>query len=190
MNGFGVAGPLKKASGWAIVWAVLIIIAGIIALSLPLMSGIGVAIVVGWLLVVSGVFHLIEAFHAKGAGAFFWRLLVGGIYLIGGFDIAMHPAFGLITLTLVLGIILMIQGVLGVVGFFGYRSHPGAYWILLNALFALGFGIFIWWDGPRAATWVIGTLVGFTLIFSGVTRLMLWGAVRKSLKTSGPDSSV
>ena len=182
MDESGAANPLRKASGWAIVWAVLIIIAGIIAVSLPLLSGLGVAIVVGWLLVISGIFHLIEAFHAKGTGTFFWRLLVGGIYLIGGFDIAIHPAFGLLTLTLVLGIILIVQGIIGIVGFFGYRSLPGAYWILLNAIFALGFGIFIWWDGARAAVWVIGTLVGFTLIFSGITRLLLWAAIHKALK--------
>ncbi|HTV04712.1 MAG TPA: DUF308 domain-containing protein [Acidobacteriaceae bacterium] len=180
-----VGSQLRKASSWAIAWAVLIIIAGIIAVSLPLLSGLGVAIVVGWLLVISGIFHLIDAFHAKATGAFFWRLLVGGIYLIGGFDIAVHPAFGLITLTLVLGIILIMQGIIGIVGFFGYRSLPGAYWILLNAIFALGFGIFIWWDGARAAVWVIGTLVGFTLIFSGVTRLLIWGSVHKALRSSG-----
>jgi len=184
MNGSSIAGPLKKASGWAIAWAILIIFAGIIALSLPLISGIGVTIVVGWLLVIAGIFHLIEAFHAKGAGSFFWRLLVGGIYVIGGFDIAMHPAAGLVTLTLVLGIILILQGIIGIVGFFGYRSVPGAVWILLNALCALGFGIFIWWDGPRAAVWVIGTLVGVMLIFNGVARLMIWGAVHKTLSGS------
>lgn len=177
-------GQLKKASGWAIMWAILIIVAGIFALSLPLVSGIAIAILVGWLLMISGVFHLIEAFHAKATGTFFWRLLVGGIYLVGGFDIAIHPTFGLLTLTLVLGIILIVQGIIGVVGFFGYRSLPGAYWILLNAIFALGFGVFIWWDGARAAVWVIGTLVGFTLIFSGVTRLLIWGSVHKALKGS------
>lgn len=179
-----VTGSLKKVSGWAIVWEILIIIAGCFAVSLPLLSGLGVAIVVGWLLVISGIFHLIDAFHAKATGTFFWRLLVGGIYVIGGFDIAVHPAKGLLALTLVLGIILIVQGIIGIVGFFGYRSRPGAYWILLNAIFALGFGIFIWWDGARAAVWVIGTLVGFTLIFSGFTRLMIWGSVRKALKDS------
>ena len=184
MDGPDVTGSLKKASGWAIVWAILIILAGCFAVSLPLLSGLGVAIVVGWILVISGIFHLIEAFHAKATGTFFWRMLVGGIYVIGGFDIAVHPAAGLLTLTLLLGIILIVQGVIGIVGFFGYRSLPGAYWILFNAIFALGFGIFIWWDGKRAAVWVIGTLVGFTLIFSGITRLMLWGAVRKALKNS------
>ncbi|HUY80161.1 MAG TPA: DUF308 domain-containing protein [Acidobacteriaceae bacterium] len=181
-----VPNQLRKVSGWAIVWAILIIFVGIVAVSLPLLSGLGVAIVVGWLLVISGVFHLIEAFHTKATGTFFWRLLVGGIYLVGGFDIAIHPTAGLLTLTLILGIILIVQGIIGVVGFFGYRSLPGAYWILLNAIFALGFGVFIWWDGARAAVWIIGTLVGFTLIISGVTRLLLWRAVHKALMKSQP----
>jgi uncharacterized membrane protein HdeD (DUF308 family) len=44
--------------------------------------------------------------------------------------------------------------------------------------------LLIWWDGPRAALWIIGTLVGINLIFSGVSRLMIWGAVRKSLAES------
>ena len=184
MNEPEVSNELRKASGWAIVWAILIIFAGVIAVSLPLLSGIGIAIVVGWLLAISGIFQLIEAFHAKASGTFFWRLLVGGVYLIGGFDIAIHPAEGLLTLTLVLGIVLIGQGIIGIVGFFGYRSRPGAYWILVNAILAVGFGVFIWWDGKRAAAWVIGTLVGFILIVTGVTRLLLWGAIRRALKNS------
>lgn len=184
MSEGSIAGSLKTASGWSIVWAVLIIIAGVVAISLPLISGIGVTIVVGWLLVISGIFHLIESFHAKGAGAFFWRLLVGVIYVIGGFYIAVHPAFGLITLTLWLGIILIVQGVFAIAGYFAHRALPGAGWILFNGICALLLGLIIWWDGPRAAVWVIGTLVGVNLIFSGVTRLMLWGAVRNALGSS------
>jgi uncharacterized membrane protein HdeD (DUF308 family) len=176
-----VAGSLKRVSGWAIAWAVLVILAGVVAISLPLISGIGVTIVVGWLLVISGILHLVESFEARGAGAFFWRLLVGIIYVIGGFDIAIHPTFGLITLTLVLGIILIVQGLIAIGGFFGHRRLPGSGWILLNGIIALLLGLLIWWDGPRAAVWVIGTLVGVNLIFSGVTRLMMWGAVHRSL---------
>lgn len=172
---------LKRASGWAIAWAVLIILAGIIAIFLPFISGIAITILVGWLLFVSGIFHLVEAFHARGAGSFFWRLLVGLVYLIGGFDIFIHPAFGLITLTLVLGIILILQGVLAIGGFLAVRARPGAGWILLNGIVALLLGLLIWWDGPRAAVWLIGTLVGINLIFSGVTRLMIWSAVHRSL---------
>jgi uncharacterized membrane protein HdeD (DUF308 family) len=184
MGTSGAAFSLQKASAWAIAWAVLIIIVGIIMISLPFIAGLSVAIVVGWLLVIAGIFTLVEAFHARGAGSIIWRLLVGVVYVIGGFDIAMHPAFGLITLTLVLGIIMIVQGVIGLYGFFQHRGLPGAGWILFNALVALAFGLFIWWDGPRAAVWVIGTLLGVNLIFSGVTRLMIWSSVHRVLKAA------
>jgi len=171
---------LKKASGWAIAYAILIILAGFASLMLPFASGIAIAILVGWLLVFSGVFHAADAFHAKGVGAFLWRFLVGIVYIVGGLYIAFHPAFGLLTLTFVLGIILLIQGVIGIASFFRHRTLPGVGWILFNSIVTALLGLIIWWDGPRAAVWVIGTLVGINFIFSGVSRLMLWFALRKS----------
>lgn len=178
-NGIGVS--LKRASVWAIAWAVVIILAGILAISVPLVSGLAITIVVGWLLLIAGIFHLIEAFHTKGTGAFFWRLLVGIVYVIAGFSIAVHPAAGLVTLTLILGIMLIVQGVIAISAYFAHRALPGAAWMLLNGILALLLGVLIWWSGPGAAAWVIGTLVGINLIFSGTTRLFLWGAVHRSL---------
>jgi len=179
------AAPLKKASGWGIAFAILIILAGIIAIILPFTAGIAITIVIGWLLVVSGVFHLVDAFHAKGVGAFFWRLLVGIVYIVGGLDIAFHPAWGLVVLAFVLAIILMVQGIFTLIGFFRHRKMHGAGWMLFNGIVTILLSLIIWWDGPRAAVWVIGTLVGIHLIFSGISRLMIWGAVRKSL-TAAP----
>jgi len=174
------AAPLKKASGWGIAFAILIILAGIIAIILPFTAGIAITIVIGWLLVVSGVFHLVDAFHAKGVGAFFWRLLVGIVYIVGGLDIAFHPAWGLVVLAFVLAIILMVQGIFTLIGFFRHRKMHGAGWMLFNGIVTILLSLIIWWDGPEAARWVIGTLIGIHLIFSGVSRLMIWSAVRKS----------
>ena len=148
MNESVLTPPIKTASSWGIAFAILIIIAGILAISLPLASGIGITIVVGWLLVCSGVFHIADAFHAKGAGSFAWRLLVGVVYIIGGLDLAFVPLRGLLTLTFVLAIILLVQGVIGIVSFFSHRGMHGAAWVLVNALITLFLGLLIWWDGP------------------------------------------
>jgi uncharacterized membrane protein HdeD (DUF308 family) len=185
MNDLASAFPLRttlsKVSGWGIAFAVLIIIAGFIAIAIPFISGIAITIVIGWLLVISGVFHIADAFHAKGAGSFFWRLLVGAVFIIGGLDIAFVPLRGLFTLTFVLGVILLVQGVIGLVAFFRHRTMHGAGWVLFNALVTLLLGGIIFYDGPGAAVWIIGTLVGINLIFSGVSRLMIWSALRKGL---------
>jgi uncharacterized membrane protein HdeD (DUF308 family) len=37
----------------------------------------------------------------------------------------------------------------------------------------------IWSTWPSSATWVIGTLVGISMLFSGITRLMLSIALRR-----------
>lgn len=176
------SGVLSKASGWAIAWAILIIIAGLIAISLPFISGIAITILLGWLILVSGFFHVIEAFHARGAGSFTWRLVVGIIYIIGGLAIFFHPAFGLLTLTLVLGILFLIQGAVSIGAFFGHRALPGSWWMLINGIIDLALGVLIWWEGASAALWLVGTLVGFILIFSGVTRLMIWSAIHRSFR--------
>ena len=81
----------------------------------------------------------------------------------------------------VLAIILMVQGIFTLIGFFRHRKMHGAGWLLFNSLITILLSLLIWWDGPGAAVWVIGTLVGIHLIFSGISRFMIWGAVRKSL---------
>jgi uncharacterized membrane protein HdeD (DUF308 family) len=175
--------PIKKASGWGIAFAVLIIIAGIVALMLPFASGIAITIVIGWILVVSGVFTVADAFHGKGVAHFLWRLLVGLVFIFGGLDIAFVPLRGLFTLTFVLAVILLVQGIIGIISFFRHRTMHGAGWVLFNALVTLLLSGIIWHDGPGAAVWVIGTLVGIHLIFSGISRLMIWSAVRKAVTT-------
>jgi uncharacterized membrane protein HdeD (DUF308 family) len=172
---------VRRASGWGIAYAILIILVGLLAISLPFASGIGVTIAIGWLLLLSGIFHIAEAFHPHDTGSVIWRVLVGVVYVVGGLELIFHPAFGLITLTFVLAIILCVQGAIGLIAFFQHRTLPGAPWILINAIITLFLGLLIWREGAYAAVWVIGTLVGINLIFNGISRLMLWSGARRSL---------
>ncbi len=178
--------PIKKVSGWGIAFAILIILAGIMALALPFASGIAIAIVIGWLLVISGVFHLADAFHSKGAGAVIWRVLIGIVLIFGGIDIAFFPVRGLFTITFVLGIILVVQGVISIVSYWGHRRMHGVGWILFNGVVSILLGAMIWYEPSTAAAWIIGTLVGIHLIFNGITRLMIWSAVRKAVTSPAP----
>ncbi len=50
--------------GWFMALGVLLILLGMTALGAPFASGIGVSLLVGWLLVISGVAHGIHAFKA------------------------------------------------------------------------------------------------------------------------------
>ena len=46
---------LKRASGTSLVLAIVLIIFGILAIALPLVSSIGVALVIGWMAIFAGI---------------------------------------------------------------------------------------------------------------------------------------
>src|ERR1700751_2762615 len=120
---------LRQASGWAIVWGVLLIMFGIVAIGSPLLAAVAVNALLAWLIILAGVVHLVIAFHAHGAGSVIWKVLVGIAYLLFGGYLILHPALGVVALTLVLASLFLIEGILGIVMFFTMRSVGGSSWV-------------------------------------------------------------
>jgi uncharacterized membrane protein HdeD (DUF308 family) len=56
---------------------------------------------------------------------------------------------------------------------------PGSSWLLLDGIVTLILAILIWRSWPSSSEWVIGTLVGISMVFSGVSRLSLSLAARR-----------
>jgi uncharacterized membrane protein HdeD (DUF308 family) len=171
---------VRQASTWSIVWGVLLIIFGTLAIGLPFLAAIALTGFIAWLIVLAGVVHLILAFHTHGAGSLIWKLLVGIAYLFFGGYLIVHPVLGVASLTLLLGSLFLIEGVLNIVLFFKMRSVGGSSWVLLDGIVTLLLGLLIYMQWPSSSLWAIGTLVGISMIISGVTRVMLSLAVRKA----------
>ena len=169
---------VQKASTWAIVWGVLLIILGVLAVGVPLAAAVAVNVMIAWLIVLAGVIHLIAAFHAHGAGSVLWRLLVGIAYLFFGVYLIARPAVGVASLTLVLASLFLIEGILNIVLFFRIRSAAGSSWFLFDGVVTLLLGLLIYLQWPSSSAWAIGTLVGVSLIMSGVRVVMVSLAAR------------
>ena len=172
-------GDVRKASGWSVLWGILMFICGILAISLPLASSIGIVILLAWLILFAGIWHLIFAFQCHGIGAVLWQLLLALLYGIVGIYMLMNPLLGVISLTLVLAVFLLFEGILELALYFRIRRIRHAGWVLFDGIVTLILGIFIWAQWPSSSVWVIGTLVGISLIFSGISRFMLSLAVRR-----------
>jgi uncharacterized membrane protein HdeD (DUF308 family) len=181
MSSASVTGIVRKATGFSIFVSFVLIVAGIVAIAMPLEAGIAVNLIVGWMLIFSAVAHFIYGWFSRGAGAVILKLLVGVLSLAVGIYLLEHPARGLATLTLALAIFLAIEGVLGVAIFLRARSAPGRSWHLLDGIITLVLALLIWRTWPSNSEWVLGTLVGISMLISGITRLMLSLAVRRVL---------
>jgi len=166
-------------SGGSIVWAVVLIIFGVLSVVLPLETSLGVVMIVAWLIIFSGAFQVIHAFQSKGAGSMVWKLLVAMAYLIAGIYFLLHPLIGLASFTLLLAWFLIAEGVLDLIAYFQNRTTAGSGWILLDGIVTLVLGILVRKHWPSSSAWVIGTLVGISLIMTGTTRLMISLAARR-----------
>jgi uncharacterized membrane protein HdeD (DUF308 family) len=150
------------------------------AVASPLIAAVAVNVVIAWLIVLAGVVHLIVAFHTREAGSLLWRLLVGLAYVAFGIYLIARPAVGVASLTLVLATLFLIEAVFDIALFFKARAISGARWILFDGIISLLLGGMIYAQWPSSSAWAIGTLVGVSLICSGVTRIMVALAVRRT----------
>src|SRR5208282_2758695 len=113
------------------------------------------------LLILAGVVHLVLAFRAHGAGRAIWKFLVGLAYVCFGGYIIVHPIVGVASLFLV-------EGIRDIILFFKMRPMHGSSWVLFDGIITLLLGLMIYMQWPASSAWAIGTLVGISMIFSGV----------------------
>jgi len=170
-----------KAINWSIALSILLIIAGFIALFIPFVSGVAITLIFGWLMILSGITHFIFAFKTHTRGGLIWEILIGIVYLFTGVYLILHPLDALLALTLILACYLFIEAVVEFIQFFQLRPRHGAGWLLVDGIITLILAIMIWRSWPASSVWVIGTLVGISMIFSGFSRLMLSLAAKRVL---------
>ena len=170
---------IRKNTTWAIITGILLIIGGVLAMSSPIFAGAAVALMVGWLLLFSGIMQVIFAITAKaGIMAIILGLLTG---LAGGYMIA-NPDVAIASLVLFLALYLLLSGISEAIIAFAARPEPGWGWLLFNALVSIVLGGLMFTQFPVTGALAIGFLLGFKLLFTGFMMVTLAFTVRKALK--------
>jgi uncharacterized membrane protein HdeD (DUF308 family) len=184
MTATSVVSIAKSSLNWSIAFSLLMILAGVAAIAMPPAAGIAVNIVVAWVLLFSGAMHLAFAWHTRTVGAAVWEVLIGLIYGTIGIYLLAQPVAGLVALTLALAIYLFLKAVLEFVAWGVLRRLPGIGWLLFDGVVTLILAAMIWKTWPASTEWAIGTLVGVSMLFSGMSRLMLSLAARQLVPKS------
>jgi len=164
----------RHAVQWSIVLSILMIVAGILAIMSPLAAGEAVTVIVGVLFIFSGVAHIVfgwEVRELRTKGATVWEMLLAALYVVLGVYLLSHVSLGLTSLTLALALYLFVEAVLEFVLSFQLRPLPGSGWFMFDGIVSLILAILIWRTWPANTIWVIGTIVGISMLFSGISRL-------------------
>ena len=165
---------------------ILMLILGMLAVALPNISTLEIELLVGWLLIVGGFFRAATIFGKRHMPGFWWSLLSAVLAVALGTILIARPLQGVITLTIVMTVFFVIEGVAAVLIALEYRRYLRNWsWTLLSGLINLVLAYLIWNGWPSTATWVIGLYVGINLIFLGVQLIMTANAARGLRSTTG-----
>lgn len=166
---------------------ILLIVLGVVAIALPAFSTIFAETWIAGILISAGAAKLVYAFQTRAEEGFIWKLLLGILYVATGVMLLVDPLRGALTLTLLLGTFLLTEGVFELLLAFRLRGQPNWTSALVNGIITLVLGGMIWFQWPFNAPWLIGTLVGVSVLFTGISRVMLSLNARSAL--NHPDQT-
>lgn len=181
---------VKKGVNKSLLTGVLLVVLGIVASALPAASTIFAETWIALIIISAGVAKLVYAFQTRSDAGFIWKLLLSVLYIATGVTLFVYPLTGVLTLTLLLGSFLLTEGVFELILAFRLRPQQNWTWVLVDGIITLLLGGMIWFQWPFDAPWLIGTLVGVSILFTGISRVMLSLNAGSALNHSDQATSV
>jgi uncharacterized membrane protein HdeD (DUF308 family) len=171
---------IKKHATWNIFTGILTAVLGCFLIVYPMATATITTVLLGWTLIFVGVTHFVFALYSRTIGNFFLKILFSLLFGICGIALAFFPIAGVAALTGVIGTLLLIQAAVLAATAFQVRPIAGWGWFLLDAGTNLLLGSLIIKQWPSSSVWAIGTLVGISVLMSGISRIMIATKIRSS----------
>src|ERR1700720_3652291 len=167
---------------------IVLVILGLAAVMLPLIATLATAILVGWVFLLSGIIGLAATFRMRHAPGFWWSLLSGIIGIAAGIVLLRWPLSGALSLTLVLTIFLVLEGVVSIMFALEHKRELSGRWgmMLLSGLVDLLLAGMIFAGLPGTAAWAIGLLVGINISLAA-QRSSRWPCTLATQSLERPD---
>jgi uncharacterized membrane protein HdeD (DUF308 family) len=159
---------VKRHSLWYLAQSALMILAGVLALLYPALSSVGVVLFLGWLLIISGILQGISLIGAQHVPHFWLQLVSVALFVIVGVLFLRNPAESLLTLTLLLIMFFMVEGISKVIFALTIRPFPNWGWVLASGIVGILLALYLWSSIPVTAIWLLGVLLGIALIAEGL----------------------
>ncbi|MFW2438930.1 MAG: HdeD family acid-resistance protein [Arenicellales bacterium] len=169
---------ISKKWGWFLAIGIILVILGTVGIGATFALTLTTVTFFGFLIVIAGVFQLIDAFSQKG-WSLVGNILIALLYGAVGYTMITNPMLASATLTLFIAWALIAIGIIRIIVAFKIKGAPGWIWTLIAAIAAIVLGIMILNNWPESGLWVIGMFVAIELIFNGWGLIMLGVAAKK-----------
>ena len=164
---------MKEHRAWFFALGVLLLIFGFLMIIFPVAGTFTIELLFGILLLLGGLVQLALAFRTRGWGGFLYVLLIGILYVVAGLLLLGFPVSGVLTLTLLLGAFLLVEGILKMAMAFRLKPEFEWEWLLFGGIIAVLLGVLILINWPSDALWVIGLLFGIDMFLTGLSSVII-----------------
>jgi uncharacterized membrane protein HdeD (DUF308 family) len=163
---------------WALylVEGVVLVVLGATAIVLPPLATLAVTVLLGWLLLVSGIVGLVTTFLRRTVPGFIWSLLSAVLAVMVGAVLLVNAELAAVSLTLAILVFFIVEGFASIMYALDHRREmsTGRWgWMLASGIFDLGLGGYIVMGLPAVPPGALGLLVGVNMVFGGAALIAM-----------------
>lgn len=154
---------------------ILLAIIGFLALCSPVVTSFATIYFLGWILLIGGIARILQGLFSGHLDLALLGVFGGVLSLIVGLVIIYNPAITVATLTLLIGVLLMVSG--------GYRAVVSLFkrgygwgWSFIWGILTFVIGLMIWQQWPMSDFWIIGFFVGLEFFLLGLSMLFVYSS--------------
>ncbi len=155
----------------------LLAIAGLVSIFVPAVTSFTLSFLLGFLFIAGSVISGVHVMQSYNKNWLAWFKPV--ILFIIGVLIFRNPITGVAAIGLMLMIYFFFDGFAGI--FFGLEFRPikGWFWMVADGMISIIIALVFLFGWPISSVWLIGLLVGISLLADGIALIMLGLSVPK-----------
>jgi len=165
-----VRDTIRKRSLMFLIQGGIMVAAGVLALLFPLLASTGFIVLLGWLLILSGIVQAVSLVGATQVPYFWLQLVTVALEVVVGFLLVSNPGAAVVVVTFLMLVLFLVGGMARLVFALMIRPMPDWGWMLAGGIVSILCALVLLGDLPEAAAWLLGLLLGVHLIAAGATQ--------------------
>jgi uncharacterized membrane protein HdeD (DUF308 family) len=172
---------VRRYSLLYLVQGILMVVTGVLALIYPWIASIAIVRLLGWFLIISGIFQGIGVIGARQVPYFWLELISAVLAIVIGLLLLRHTDAGLLFFSVLLIVYFMVEGIVKIIFALTIRPFPDWGWVLASGLIGIALAAYLWANLSTISDWVLGLLLGVLLVVEGAALTSMAWHVRREI---------
>jgi uncharacterized membrane protein HdeD (DUF308 family) len=172
---------VRRYSLLYLVQGILMVVTGVLALIYPWIASIAIVRLLGWFLIISGIFQGIGVIGARQVPYFWLELISAVLAIVIGLLLLRHTDAGLLFFSVLLIVYFMVEGIVKIIFALTIRPFPDWGWLLASGFIGIALAAYLWANLSTISDWVLGLLLGVLLVVEGAALTSMAWHVRREI---------